>query len=259
MSSVEPVLRFDVNECGRDFVVGDIHGMFTHLDGLLDQVGFDEGSDRLFSVGDLVDRGPDSACALAWLDKPWFHACRGNHEQFALDSVHDEQRDIWIHFNGGGWWLELDEDAQTRFREAFRALPLAMEVRTASGVVGIVHADVPPMLSWERFLELLSESDHEAALYALWSRNRITGSLAAERVAGGVDRIYCGHTPTRHTVQLHNVWYIDTGAVYCYEGFLDARLTLVEIQPGPHMEHGIDTHPEKPGVLASDRIAGDTS
>ena len=83
-----PVLvRFGPNPDGRDFVVGDIHGMFQHLEVLLRDIGFDEQRDRLFSVGDLVDRGPSSALALDWLAKPWFVACRGNHEQFAIDSV----------------------------------------------------------------------------------------------------------------------------------------------------------------------------
>jgi serine/threonine protein phosphatase 1 len=104
----EAVLRFPLNDQGRDFVVGDIHGMFQHLTQLLDKIGFDEEHDRLFSVGDLVDRGPESKRALEWLDKPWFYACRGNHEQFAIDSDDPEQLDVWVNYNGGEWWLDLD-------------------------------------------------------------------------------------------------------------------------------------------------------
>ena len=56
--------RFERNESGRDLVVGDIHGMFPHLSALLAQLEFDESRDRLFSVGDLVDRGPASTEAV---------------------------------------------------------------------------------------------------------------------------------------------------------------------------------------------------
>ena len=84
------VHSFTMNDNGRDFVVGDIHGMFGALEGLLAEVEFNEEHDRLFSVGDLVDRGPDSNRALEWLAKPWFFACRGNHEQFVLDSSNPE-------------------------------------------------------------------------------------------------------------------------------------------------------------------------
>lgn len=52
------------NRRGRDIAVGDVHGHFQRLQQALDAVGFDPAIDRLFSVGDLVDRGPDSEQAL---------------------------------------------------------------------------------------------------------------------------------------------------------------------------------------------------
>lgn len=235
------VVRFDRNAHGRDFIVGDIHGMFDHLEALLERVSFDDGKDRLFSVGDLVDRGPQSADAVKWLEHPWFHAVRGNHEQFVIDSENPEQLDIWINYNGGEWWLNIDESEQGQYRAAFKSLPLAMEVDTDSGIVGIVHADVPPFISWEHFISLLESRDRDATLYALWSRNRITGQGSSRPVGGEIDRVYCGHTPTRMTVQLENVFYIDTGAVYAMEGYEEAKLTLVEIHPAPHREFSILT------------------
>ena len=235
------VARYARNVSGRDFVVGDIHGMFTHLRSLLDEIGFDPDADRLFSVGDLVDRGPESAAALDWLAHAWFHACRGNHEQFVVDSDDPVQYDLWINHNGGGWWLDLDETARARFREVFAGLPLAIEVETASGVVGIIHADVPPLVPWNRFMELLQARDHDAALYALWSRNRVQGAGPRLPVRGGVERVYCGHTPTRTTITIENVHYIDTGAVYIHEGYTGARLTAVQIHPERHREYAIRT------------------
>lgn len=53
---------------GRDFVVGDVHGEFPTLESLLAQVGFAPERDRLFALGDLVDRGPRSTDALAWME-----------------------------------------------------------------------------------------------------------------------------------------------------------------------------------------------
>ncbi len=236
VSADTAVVRFDKNSQGRDFVVGDIHGMFDHLEALLANVSFDEKKDRLFSVGDLVDRGPQSEDALKWLEKPWFHAVRGNHEQFVIDSENEEQLNIWINYNGGEWWLNVDESRQPAYRAACAKMPLAMEIETDTGFVGIVHADVPPFISWEHFISLLESRDRDATLYALWSRNRITGQGSSRAVSGKVDRIYCGHTPTRMTVQLENVCYIDTGAVYAIEGYEEAKLTLVEIHPAPHRE-----------------------
>lgn len=44
---------------GKDYVVGDIHGCYSLLYTKLTQLGFDFSKDRLISVGDLCDRGPD--------------------------------------------------------------------------------------------------------------------------------------------------------------------------------------------------------
>ena len=231
------VRRFERNTLGRDFIVGDVHGMFSPLRDLLSEVTFDESQDRLFSVGDLVDRGPESHEALAWLEKPWFCACRGNHEQFVLDSGDPEQFELWVNHNGGQWWLGVEAPERERFVAAIGDMPLAMEVETVQGTVGIVHADVPPLMSWDAFMERLEGDDQDAMFYAMWSRNRIAGVVSSLPVRGRVERVYCGHTPTRETVVVDNVHYIDTGAVYCAEGYQEARLTLVEIHPGPHREY----------------------
>src|SRR3546814_19392841 len=90
------VQRYPRNETGRDFAVGDIHGHFSRLQALLDAVEFDPSKDRLFSVGDLVDRGPECEQALDWLARPWFHAVQGNHEDIAirLDQGNQDERTI---------------------------------------------------------------------------------------------------------------------------------------------------------------------
>ena len=215
------------NAVGRDFVVGDIHGMFPALRDLLALAEFDEGRDRLFSVGDLIDRGPCSREAIDWLSRPWFHAVRGNHEQFLLDSDDQSTRDLWIRYNGGGWWLECGPAERAAFREACAALPIAIEIDTSHGRVGVVHADAPRSDSWPGFLAGLKAWNEETVEHAIWSRERI-GSGRSERVSG-VDIVFCGHTPVSRIVELGNVRFIDTGAVYTQ--FAGARLTMVEIEP----------------------------
>ena len=66
---------------GRDWVVGDVHGCFRTLRRALLAIDFEDGKDRLFSVGDLIDRGPNSIEALEWLEDGRFSAVvMGNHE-----------------------------------------------------------------------------------------------------------------------------------------------------------------------------------
>ena len=234
--------HFSINEAGRDFVVGDIHGMFPHLRALLGQLDFDSVRDRLFSVGDLVDRGPESVTAIEWLDYPWFHSVRGNHEQFVLDSDDPELLEVWLKYNGGSWWVEITDEVREQTKARFAELPLAIEVETAVGTIGIVHADVPPMITWDHFAELLMFGDRDALFYAMWSRNRIQGGCSNSPVQGRVARVYCGHTPIRDVTNFGNVHFIDTGAVYSLEGYADARLSIIEIHPEPYRTYDINTN-----------------
>ncbi|WP_437883539.1 metallophosphoesterase [Pseudomonas sp. LRF_L74] len=137
------IQRFERNTRGHDFAVGDIHGHFRALMHALDRIGFDRSIDRLFSVGDLVDRGPDSPGVGRWLDQPWFHAVRGNHEQMAIQAAQEAMEQSLYLRNGGGWFLDLSSDEQQAIAKKLADLPLAIEVDTPAGLVGLVHADIP--------------------------------------------------------------------------------------------------------------------
>ena len=53
-----------------------------------DALAFDTARDRLFSVGDLIDRGPRSRDAIEWLTAGRFAgAVRGNHEPMMVDAL----------------------------------------------------------------------------------------------------------------------------------------------------------------------------
>ncbi len=222
--------HFQVNTAGRDFAVGDIHGHFTRLQRALDAVGFDPATDRLFSVGDLVDRGPDSLAALEWLERPWFHAVRGNHEEMTVSAFREGNTDL--HFcNGGAWFYALSQDERADVVLALEALPLAIEVETTHGIVGIVHADVP-YGRWPDFKLSIetgspAEVDHVQAV-AQWSRSRINDGNT-EPVAG-ISAVVVGHTPLRQPAVLGNVFHIDTA------GWMDGHFTLLDL-------HTLQAHP----------------
>jgi serine/threonine protein phosphatase 1 len=213
------------NTNGRDFIVGDLHGCFLTLEQEMESAGFDTDHDRLFSVGDLVDRGLESERALEFIDEPWFHPVRGNHEQMAIDYLCGRVSGSDYVRNGGAWFIGMPKVEQQDYAVAFQMMPLAIEVDLGRCRIGIVHADCP-VENW---------ADLEAALngpnrdmfeeWMLWSRARYD-----ERRADGVkgiDTVFVGHTVVPAGFRLGNVAYIDTGAVYGRE------LTLLNLSALP--------------------------
>jgi serine/threonine protein phosphatase 1 len=206
------VRRLARNEVRRDLIVGDIHGCFGKLEKALDAVGFDPAEgDRLISVGDLVDRGPDCERVLEWLAFPWFFSIRGNHEDMLCMYEDGECDGELYRMNGGGWFMSLPPERRKTIADALKKLPLAIEVETERGLVAVVHADCPTP-TWEQFLQTLEhpEMGPRAAMACTWSRNRAQGlDLGA---VSDVLAVVVGHTPMERHTTLDNVHFIDTGA-----------------------------------------------
>jgi len=227
-----PFKHYTTNKVGRDFVVGDIHGMFEALESLLKDVGFNPATDRVFAVGDLIDRGPQSHRVLEFLDQPWFYSIKGNHAIMLIESEHDKSMyRSWTNNNGGDWWITIPRDQQKIIRDRLTELPIVIEVNTNAGKIGLVHADIPTGMSWKKFVADI-QSDEELCNYVLWSRNRyrhyrITNTT--DRIED-VDLVILGHTPVDHPIHISNICYLDTGAAYRSRKGL-GKLSVLEIHP----------------------------
>ena len=206
MRSVSP------NREGRDLVVGDLHGCVKILDLHLLRVKFDREVDRLFSVGDLVDRGPESMECLRLLREPWFHAVRGNHEDMMIDVVlRGSDPEVWD-WNGGEWRLGADPGELRELCELADRLPVALVIEGKSGErVGICHAQSPESGAW-------TEGDFAASMErgfghqeVLWGRDRVVGRTEPPVVV--VDWTYHGHSVTLEPVRRGPESWIDLG---CY-------------------------------------------
>jgi len=62
------------------FVIGDVHGCVEELDELLGLIG-PKGRHRVVFVGDLVDRGPDSAGVVRRVRELGYECVLGNHDE----------------------------------------------------------------------------------------------------------------------------------------------------------------------------------
>ncbi len=172
----------------RTLVIGDIHGCLAQFEALL-QATAPAADDHLVLLGDLVDRGPDSAGVLQLVLKTAqlrrVTAIMGNHEQMMLAAreSHDARSD-WL-LNGGDATLQSYGGVRATSRDVpeehwiflSNGLVDYLEIDTHIFVHASAYADVPMaeqpdyMLRWERFENI---SPHES---------------------GKV--IVCGHTPQK--------------------------------------------------------------
>ena len=188
----QPFLRIP-RVSGRDFAVGDVHGHFSRLRQSLDRLGFDPTRDRLFSVGDLVDRGPENEQVLDWLRQPWFHAVQGNHEDYAIRHVRSGKVDQmnWRGY-GGGWFLDLPEERSASTRRPSRPCPWRSRSKRA---MGLVHADCP-VLFWPRLEELRDRYSAPARS----ASGRVTACAWWIAPACSACAVVAGHTPVAEPV-----------------------------------------------------------
>ncbi|MFP4146425.1 MAG: metallophosphoesterase [Halorhodospira sp.] len=265
------VVHHPANTAGRDFVIGDLHGCMGALRALLDHAGFDPACDRLFSVGDLVDRGPASEEALGLLNEPWFFSVLGNHDLFplvVLDAFDGPPHwpwglaaaggpealyRLWIE-NGGEWALpHLGESSPSQqlqgYAQRLAQVPHVRVVGSGATRFQLVHAELldvhtrEPLRDAEvdqldgTLIRAWCESYGIFALPMLWSRSLSRNG----RVPSGTAEspVFCGHTPTDQIRCQAGHIDIDTGA--CFGG----ELTLVEPLAG--RRYSVVTSPEEGG------------
>jgi serine/threonine protein phosphatase 1 len=248
-----PVRRFKKNTSGRDFVVGDLHGCFAPLRRELELRQYDPSRDRLFAVGDLVDRGFESPLVVEMVRRYDIQSVRGNHEDIIVRWHRHGGKDSSIRCNGGEWLLDMAQDTQAvnDIVSYMAALPYAIEIETDNGLIGIVHADVP-LQSWSQMVEALERENRNGPIRrkVIWDRSRwksrkATGWASMRRAAtqllrrlasgwrepgghvDGVAAVVVGHTPSREPMVRANVINVDTGLVY------GGKLTLLRLDEIP--------------------------
>jgi len=136
------------------YVVGDIQGCYDALQRLLEKIAFDPAADRLWTPGDIVNRGGQSLETLRLLKSlgDRFRMTLGNHDLYLL-------REDWRFPDGGSANHEVDVVLHAPDRERLlnwlRRQPLAYLSRKRKLLM--VHAGVVPQWTPKRTLALAAE------------------------------------------------------------------------------------------------------
>jgi len=131
----------------RRLFIGDVHGHYDGLMNLLDAIA-PNADDQLYFVGDLIDRGAQSAKVVDFVRRHATGCVRGNHEQLLMDAfvdgeVHMPRLQGWL-YSGGQMTLSSYSTTEQMLAdlEWIRTLPLYIDLDT----VWLVHAGVDPTL-----------------------------------------------------------------------------------------------------------------
>lgn len=98
----------------------------------------------------------------------------GNHESLAITCLQGGRLDLEMYrAAGGGWFIDMPEEEQAIFVEQFLQLPIALEVQTDAGLIGLLHAD-SPFNDWSALRDsLLFDDDAGVREVCQWSRQRL--------------------------------------------------------------------------------------
>lgn len=157
-----PELGADTKVIKRLIIVGDVHGMHKTLSSLLETVNFQtQDGDQLMFVGDLVNKGPDSAAVIDLAIQHSAMAVRGNHENAVLvawsklRAATSEAEKKHLEETSTGTSLVTAKLLSTTQIEWLASLPLMIRVQmippttTSLDRLVLVHAGLVPGMALE--------------------------------------------------------------------------------------------------------------
>jgi serine/threonine protein phosphatase 1 len=170
----------------RTFVIGDIHGCSATLRRLVDITLLPHLDDRIYLLGDLIDRGPDSKGVLDFIFELRerglsVESICGNHEEMYRQASRSRHNmGLWS-ANGGQATLASFQadgigDIPQRYRDFLDSLPIYVLLDDFV----LVHAG----------LNFDTQDPFSDVVAMLWTRDSY---VDPQRIGGR--RLICGHTP----------------------------------------------------------------
>lgn len=204
-----------------DYAIGDVQGCYDALQRLLDLIQFDEKQDRLWFVGDLVNRGSQSLLVLQFIKKLPIpaHITLGNHDLHLLNRIfinrnihyiHDNLQNIVEHSEAEeiGHWLR--QQPLLYHNENFKIIMVHAGIAPMwnLSLAKLLATEVTTALQGENFYHFLQHIYGE--LPSSWS-NKLTGYARLRLITNYFTRMrFC---------------YSDGGLNFTYKGTVAAKPT----------------------------------
>ena len=203
----------------RRIIIGDVHGHFEGLMTLMETIA-PGVNDHIYFLGDLIDRGPESARVVDFVQEKGYPCLLGNHEQLMLEAFPDGYAytpalQAWLYSGGRTTIASYGDDLSKVLDhvEWFKTLPNYLDL----GDIWLVHAGLHPRKSildqTNQDLCWIREEFHSSTQPYFSDKLIITGhtiTFTFQNVAPGEVAQGCG-------------WLdIDTGAYHPKSGWLTA-------------------------------------
>jgi len=193
----------------KTLIVGDIHGCWDELNDLLDLAALG-ADDEIISVGDLVDRGPDSPRVLAFFrDSANTRTVMGNHERKHVRAARGETDPAQGQVITA---LQFGEDYAAAL-DYMATLPAYLELPQADIVHGYFEPRVP--LAQQRDTVIIGTMSGETYLHDLFDHPWYQLYDGEKPLIVGHRNYLAAPVPLLYpTAEAPRVYGVDTGCVY---------------------------------------------
>lgn len=140
-----------IEKSRRRIIIGDVHGHYNGLMVLLDAIA-PGSNDQVYFLGDLIDRGPQSAQVVDFVQQSSYECLLGNHEQMLLNVVaskgsSSQVQQAWL--SNGGYATVNSYKEGTIYQEHLEWM-LQLPTHLDLGDIWLAHAGVDPRIELEK-------------------------------------------------------------------------------------------------------------
>jgi len=229
--------RKPMNAESNLYVCSDLHGQFELYKTMVDLL---KDGDKLYILGDVIDRGPDGIRILQDIlqRKNQIELFVGNHEIMMIQSLfleNEKEKQNWIRESNGGRktqedFLKLSPEEQKEIRNLLLQATVHREISVNGESIYLVHAkaDQTTDKKQEYVLDYLNEGREKELYDTVWARKNDIKDKNSNDVWQEDDiakkNIFTviGHTPTNdNKIEIHDTYaIIDCGATNYGNGCL---------------------------------------